>query len=254
VIVAASIALIQLQAARSGRPGAITIAVQSVAVWFESAVALVENAARSSAAGVASLPRLSAENATLRTEVHALRLQNRRLKEALAEAPDAAALLRAQATFPNGIPARVVGYDPENVARTVTIDRGSRAGVHRGAGVLTDDGAVGRVLVVTPFSATVQLITDATSKIPAVVQRGRWWGIATGLPQSGGLGLAYVSQDAKIRVGDVVVTGEGHSFHAGIPIGRIAKISYSRGALYQTATLTPAAGISALDRVVVVAP
>ncbi|MBV9103683.1 MAG: rod shape-determining protein MreC [Candidatus Eremiobacteraeota bacterium] len=252
VIIAASIALVQLQAARNGRPSVFTVAVQSVAVWLESSVASVESGARSTAAGIVSLPRLARENADLRAQVHALKRENRHLSETLAEDPDAGALLRGQFAYPTGVAARVVGYDPEKVSHTVTIDRGSRAGVRREAGVLTDDGAVGRVLAVTPFAATVLLITDATSKIPAVVQRGRWWGIATGSPQTGGVVLEYVSQDAKMRAGDLVVTGEGRSFHAGIPIGTIASVSASHGALYQTASLTPTARLGALDRVLVV--
>ena len=58
IVVAALIALIQLDAARSGRPGAIGIAVQSVAVWVESAVAAAGNAARSWAGAVVAIPRL----------------------------------------------------------------------------------------------------------------------------------------------------------------------------------------------------
>jgi rod shape-determining protein MreC len=253
IIVAALIGLIQLQALRSGRPSAISVVVQSVAVWCESAVSTSVNGVRSAAAAVVSLPTLARDNARLRTDMHALKAENRRLNEALAEQPDALALLRAQDAFPGGIAARVVGYDPENVARTVTIDHGSRASVKPGAGVVTDDGAIGRVLNATPFAATVQLVTDATSEIPAVVQRGRWWGIATGVPQSGQVALEFVSQDAKIRVGDLVVTGEGRSFQAGVPIGRIVKIEYPQGALYQTAIVTPAVRLGRLDRVLVLA-
>ena len=36
------------------------------------------------------------------------------------------------------------------------------------------------------------------------------------MPQSTQIALEYVSQDAKLRIGDVVVTGEGRSFHAGL--------------------------------------
>jgi rod shape-determining protein MreC len=135
----------------------------------------------------------------------------------------------------------------------VTIDRGARAGVRRNEGVVSDEGAVGRVAGVTPFASTVQLLTDATSNVPAVVQRGRWWGIATGVPQGDGVALEYVSQDAKLRIGDLVVTGEGRSFHAGYAIGRVAKVFHPEGALYQTAVLSPATRFGSLHGVVVLA-
>jgi cell shape-determining protein MreC len=64
--------------------------------------------------------------------------------------------------------------------------------------------------------------------------------------------LQYVSQDAKLHVGDRVVTGEGRSFHAGILIGRIKQIEpAAAGALDQTAIVQPAADLGALSRVVV---
>jgi rod shape-determining protein MreC len=251
IIIAALIALVQVQAARSGRPGALGIAAQSIAVWFQSAVALAVGSARSSVDAVVSLPQLAHDNAELRAELHALKLENHRLTEQLAQEPDAAALLRAQLANPQTVAARVVGYDPEGVEQTVILDHGSHSGIHPGAGVITDEGIVGRVAAVTPFAATVQLVTDGSSKIPAVIQRGRWWGIATGVPQSTQIALEYISQDAKLRVGDVVVTGEGRSFHAGWPIGRVVKIYFPQGALYQTAVVAPSAGMSKLDRVLV---
>jgi rod shape-determining protein MreC len=251
VIAAALIARVQIDAARRGKPSAIDVAVSSVAVLAQSATTATTGALRAAGAAVVTLPRLEVENKQLRAQTRALKRENARLAEALAQTPEGVALARAAARTPAGISATTVGYDPENIARTVTIDRGTRSGVRLEAGVVTDDGVVGRVLAVTPFASTVQLLTDATSKIPAVVQRGRWWGIATGVPQSDAVALQYVSQDARLRAGDLVVTGEGRSFHAGLPIGRIAKIFHPEGALYQTAMLTPAVRFGRLSGVLV---
>jgi cell shape-determining protein MreC len=93
-------------------------------------------------------------------------------------------------------------------------------------------------------------VNDPTSKLPAVVQRGRWWAIAVGT--STRVRLQYVSQDAKLRVGDRVVTGEGRSFRAGVLIGRVKEVApFSAGALDQTAIVQPAVDVSALSRVLV---
>lgn len=251
VIAAALIALVQIGAARRGKPSAIDVTVSSVAVFAQSATAATAGALRAAGGAVVNLPRLEADNAALRAQTRALKLDNRQLAEALAQVPDSLALARAAARTQGGISATAVGYDPENIARTITIDRGTRSGVQLEAGVVTDDGVVGRVLAATPFASTVQMLTDATSKIPAVVQRGRWWGIATGVPQSEAVALEYVSQDAKLRRGDLVVTGEGRSFHAGLPIGRISKVFHPEGALYQTAILTPAARFGRIQGVLV---
>jgi rod shape-determining protein MreC len=122
--------------------------------------------------------------------------------------------------------------------------------VHRDEGVLAANGIVGRIVAVAPFSSTVLLATDYTSRIPIVVQRGRWWGIARGNLTS--VIVEYIPQDAPLRVGDVVVTGEGRSFHSGVPVGTVTAIERGDATLYQTAVLKPSVDFGALDRVVVI--
>jgi rod shape-determining protein MreC len=249
VIVAALIALIQLDAAKSGKASIISIAVGSTALFAQSALAQSGGAVRSLVAMLGEAPHLVAGNAELGAQNSALRAENARLREALAEAPEAQAIERVASGESSAIVASIVGYDPENVSRTVIVDRGSEAGVKPDDGVIDDDGVVGRVIDVAPYSSTVLLITDGASKVPAVVQRGRWWGIATGT--NARVRLQYVSQDAKLNVGDVVVTGEGRSFHAGLVIGRISQIDHPEGALYQTALVEPAVEFGRLARVVI---
>jgi rod shape-determining protein MreC len=238
-----------LEAVKSGKPSIIAVGVTAVAVWTQSAVAATASALAGAGTSLAEAPRLYAENADLRARNDALREENGRLREAIAAAPDAAAIARAAARE-DGIAATTIGYDPENLSRTITIDRGSEAGVRRDDGVIDDDGVVGRVVDTTPFTSSVLLLTDGASKVPAVVQRGRWWGIATGTNSR--VRLEYVSQDARLAVGDVVVTGEGRSFHAGLAIGRIAAIDHPEGALYQAAVVEPAVAFGRLGHVLVI--
>jgi rod shape-determining protein MreC len=249
VIVTALIALVQLDAAKTGKPGIIAIAVGSTALVAQSTIATASSALRSVGAAIADVPRLSAENAALRVRARALAAENARLNEALADAPEARALAREAAREPRGIVARTIGYDPENVSRQLTLDRGLAQGIHIDDGVVDEDGVVGRVIAATPFESTVLLVTDGASKVPAVVQRGRWWGIATGTGSR--IRLQYVSQDAKLRVGDVVVTGTGRSFAAGLTIGRISHIDHPEGGLYQTAAVEPAVPFGRISRVIV---
>ena len=252
MIVASSIALIQLESLKTGKPSVIAVAVASVAVYAQSATAAVQGVARGAAASVADAPRLAAQNQALRDKNRTLRLENERLREALAAAPDATAIADANARFGPGVEATVVGYDPEALSRTVTLDRGALAGIKSNDGVLDDDGVVGRVVATAPLSSTVLLVTDGASKVPAIVQRGRWWGIATGTNTS--VRLEYVSQDAKLKVGDAVVTGEGRSFRAGLVIGSVTRIDHPEGALYQTALVTPSVAFGRLSHVLVVSP
>ncbi|HMD02665.1 MAG TPA: rod shape-determining protein MreC, partial [Candidatus Baltobacteraceae bacterium] len=144
---------------------------------------------------------------------------------------------------------QTVGYDPEGVLRIATLDRGSRAGIQLDDAVINGDGAVGRVVEVTPFFSKVLLIVDPSSKLPVLVQKGRWWGIAAGT--GGRLEMQYVAQDAKLRIGQTIVTGAGRSFRSGITVGRIAAIFRPEGALYQTALVEPAVRFGRLGPVLV---
>jgi rod shape-determining protein MreC len=243
VIVAALIALVQLDAAKSGKPSILADAVTSTAFVLQSTVTTVAGAVHGMGAGIAAAPHLATQNAELREK-------NRALREALALSPEATEIASAASAIPGGIEASTIGYDPENIDRVITLDRGSRAGIAPDDGVVNEDGVVGRIVSATPLESTVLLVTDGASKVPAVVQRGRWWGIATGT--NGRIRLEYISQDAKLRVGDAVVTGAGRSFRAGLPLGTIARIDHPDGALYQSALLDPAAAFGRISRVIVV--
>jgi len=185
----------------------------------------------------------------LRTRNQRLVEENDRLAE-LASASAQQSALRPVVDLYHGIEARVIGFPPENESRAVTIDKGSLAGVRADEGVVAAGGAVGRVIAVAPLSSTVVLVTDYTSRIPAVVRRGRWWGIARGNLTS--VVDDYIEQDAPLRVGDVVVTGEGRSFHSGVPIGTVTQVERGTATLYQTVVLQTSVDLGALDRVVVV--
>ena len=126
-----------------------------------------------------ALPSLERENAALRARNRRLTEENARLHE-LAAAYAAESSVVPVVDLYHGIEARVIGFPPENESRAVTIDKGFRAGVRATTGVLAAGGMVGRVVAVGPFSSTVLLATDYTSRIPAIVRRGRWWGIARG--------------------------------------------------------------------------
>ncbi|MGH7738482.1 MAG: rod shape-determining protein MreC [Candidatus Tyrphobacter sp.] len=249
IIIAAALLLVQVGAARSGKPGPLIWAGSAVVAFVEGLASAAVGGVRTAGGTVVSVPEMTSENAALRLQNGRLAEQNARLAEALAQARAAAAIDPAATANPDGIEARVIGFPPENDARAITIDRGSRSGVKQDDGVVTADGVVGRIAQVGPFSSEVLLVTDYTCRIPAIVRRGRWWGIAQGNLTS--VRLQYVSQDASLRVGDVVVTGNGRSFGSGVPIGTIVAIDRNDAALYQTAVIRPAVELGALGRVVV---
>jgi rod shape-determining protein MreC len=248
LIVAAVVSLIQLEAAKSGKPSIIATAVTSTLVFAQEAVASIGDGARGLGTTLGNAPGLYKENGELRAQNAALVAENARLQEALAQVPSLRDIIAAGQTQ-HGIVADTIGFDPENATRSIVIDRGSDAGVKRDMGVIDEHGVVGRVVAVNRSTSTVLLVTDGASKVPAIVQRGRWWGIATGTNSR--MRMQYVSQDAKLRIGDAVVTGKGISFAAGLLIGKIAEIDHPEGSLYQTALVEPAVAFGRLTHVLV---
>jgi rod shape-determining protein MreC len=250
IIVAALVALVQVSAARSGGSSPLSSVVDSVAQLFQTAAGSSTVAVRGGLMSLAQTPGMMGDNSRLSAENARLSQENAHLQEQLAAAGAERSLAPTLSAYSRSIEGRVIGFPPENESQTVTINKGAHDGINRDDGVVNAKGVVGRVLEVTPFASKIVLITDYTSSVPAMVQRGRWWGIAKGNLTS--VRLEYISQDAPIRVGDRVVTGEAHSFHSGEPIGIIRKIERSDTGLYQTAVVTPSADLSALDHVVVI--
>jgi rod shape-determining protein MreC len=251
IIVAALLALLQLDYVRSGKTNPVVAGITATTTWLQLAAVTVTNGTRTGIATIANVPQLARENATLAEQVRALTDRNRELDETLSRVPAEAALARAQMHAPDGIEATVIGFDPENAMRTITLDKGTRDGVHRDDGVMTGEGVVGRIIESDPLSSKVLLLNDPTSRLPALVQRGRWWAIAVGTQTR--VKLRFISQDAHLRAGDQVVTGEGRSFHAGVLIGRIRSVDpMNAGALDQSAIVDPAAPLGALTRVLIV--
>ncbi|HEV3152528.1 MAG TPA: rod shape-determining protein MreC [Candidatus Baltobacteraceae bacterium] len=250
IIVTALIALVQVSAARAGTASPLTTTVSGAALFFEEAASFAVSALRGGTQAAAELPSLAHDNQGLRARNLQLEQENARLHELVAAYRQEIAIAPRVAEYPRALEARVIGYPPEGAVQSVTIDKGTRNGVSRDDGVLSAEGVVGRVVEAGPFTSKVALITDFTSTIPAIVQRGRYWGVAKGNETS--VRLDYVSQDAPLRVGDRIVTGEARSFHSGALIGTIQQIERSDSNLYQTAVVKPAVDFSRLDRLVVV--
>ncbi|MEI7730575.1 MAG: rod shape-determining protein MreC [Verrucomicrobiota bacterium] len=150
-------------------------------------------------------------------------------------------------------PVRVIGRDPANWWRTVTIDAGSDQGVCDNAAILTEEGLIGRVSELHSSSARVVLLGDPKCRVAAAVPEAKDSGIISpgpaGIWDHQFVTLGYLSRGAELRPGQRVFTsGMGGIFHRGIPIGQILDI-HSVDGLYMEARVKLAANLSALDEV-----
>ncbi|MDQ1520551.1 MAG: rod shape-determining protein MreC, partial [Actinomycetota bacterium] len=111
--------------------------------------------------GVFSSGSLETENRQLRARIDELKSQARASKSAALELDQ----LKRATDLPvladvARVVARVVNTSAGNFESTVTLDRGSNAGVMKDMPVLVHDGVVGRVVQVWRDGCKVQLVTD----------------------------------------------------------------------------------------------
>jgi rod shape-determining protein MreC len=211
----------------------------------------------------AALPRaeLARRIESLRRENQQLRIQATQAAEVLQENER----LRQQIGWRQHLQpwkprfARVLLRDPANWWRTVQIDLGRRDGLRENLPVLSPEGyLVGRTAAVSLLRSQVVLIGNPDCKVGARVQNDAR---DTGVLGAGGpfdnslLTLSYLSRNAGLKPGQNVVTsGLGGIFPAGIPIGKIVDSRPVEYGYYLEARVKPAANLGALEEVWVLMP
>ena len=203
-----------------------------------------------------SLSAVRAENSALRAEVQALRLNLQRFEATLRENQRLRALLDSPSMSNERVQgAELIGLESTDAQRLVTIDRGSRNGVFRGQPVLDASGVLGQVLHVSPYSATVMLITDSRHALPVRVDRTGLLAVARGQHGSDRVVLNFVPNNANLELGDTVVTsGLGGRFPEGYSVGRIVALDTHPGAPFARVEVEPEARLSSAREVLLVWP
>ncbi len=191
------------------------------------------------------------QNEALRAENDALKLRISQLESKAEEADRLAGLLTFKQAH-DRVPmlmARVIGASAGTASRTVEIDRGERDGVRRNMGVITPDGAVGKIIEVYRDNAQVLLLTDKDGGAGAMLLDTRSQGPVKGNGDPT-LSMNYVATDEKVNVGDKVVTsGMDKIFPRDIPVGTV--IEAKPGTTFKQIKVKPAANLERLEEVIV---
>lgn len=126
-------------------------------------------------------------------------------------------------------------------AGTVTINKGSDDGIRDGSAVMVGDGQLlGTVTAVDTSSATVRLVHQRQSKVPAAIWgRTRTIGLVEG--QNGSvLHMEFIPVDATINEGDLVVTsGLDGALPPNIVIGLVTSVIREDTAPFLEALIEP---------------
>ena len=204
------------------------------------------------------LRELRQQNEELEAENARLLLEIVRLREIEVEAALQRDLLNFAQSHPSfdiqgaHIVGMVIGRDPSNLQRYVTLDVGRKAGVARNMPVVTNRGLVGRISEVGDSWSRVLLITDVSSSVNAITQSTRATGLVQGRPD--GLPVMRdIPQGDTVSVGDTVFTsGLGGNFPRQILIGQITAVERNDYDLYQMAIIQPTVDFDHLEMVLII--
>lgn len=187
-----------------------------------------------------SKARLQAENESLRAENRKIFLDAMRYEELLRENEALRKLLNAKTTL--GVESRL--FDVRNIlsdgfSQFLVIDGGSDDGIKVGMPVVADAGLAGQISRVSKRTSLVQLVQDKGLSVPVLFEGSNVLGIV----QGAGDGNTLVSRDlrynAKIKVGDHVVTsGLDGIYPRGIPVGVVKSARPSNSGVFSEVSIS----------------
>ncbi len=198
----------------------------------------------------------------LKRESERLQIENERLKiisQKYLQALDENNHLRGLIDFKKASPfkmsaARVIKRVSTTWWNTMIIDKGLLDGLATDTPVISANGLIGKTGKMAPHMAEVILLTDemcrVSSKIEGTLEQGIISGERAGLEMRPDLRLRYLNRNALINPGsNVLSTGEGGVFPAGLLIGRVKR--FENKDITGEAVVEPAVDFSMLEYVFV---
>lgn len=193
-----------------------------------------------------------------------LELQNKRLVEALSFTESQKQMNNYRFRI-----ADVIAYNPDRLNHTIQINLGEKDGIKPNMAVVSVDGLAGRVVQVSSFYSTVQLLTGINdtayigdgsfigSKAIAVTVKGKEssFGVIEkfDLDDTQTLIVTKIETTDPMEVGDTIITsGRGRIFPSGIEVGKVTSIEVGEFGITYKAAVEPFASFHHLREVFVV--
>jgi rod shape-determining protein MreC len=227
---------------------------------LEGAVASAADGVANVASAIAEIDTLRIDNAALRDENERLQNENARLGEVKRENDELTALLQLQSGFDHTtVATRVIGRDPVENRRAVTLDKGTDDGIEAGDVVVVQGGAVaGRVTDVGPNFAKVTLISDSSSTMVGQLQSSGATGDIVG--ETGDVLIMRnidasvdIAPDEEVFTAGIELNGGIRSpYPKGLLVGSVVDVSPATNDVVQTAFVAPAANLDSFELALVI--
>jgi rod shape-determining protein MreC len=214
----------------------------------------------SAVGAVSEIDRLHTDNDALRRENDQLTAENARAQALQRENEQLSALLQLRSGFSYKTAAAVViARESSEVRRSVTLSKGSDAGIAKGNVVIAEGGAlVGRVADVGPNFSIVTLISDRTSTVIGQTETNAAKGDVVG-QLGGALIMENIDSTETVQPGEQVLTagielpgGIRSPFPKGLLIGQVSDVRHEASSVVQTAYLQSTIDLEKVAYVLVV--
>jgi rod shape-determining protein MreC len=193
------------------------------------------------------LGRLNAErlltNARLQ-RLSALEAENARLRDLL----EARTQVRDEVRV-----AQIMAVDANPYRHNIVIDAGESENAYDGQALIDADGVIGQIIETGLTTSQAILISDPSHSLPVEVNRTGLRTIANGTGDFGRLDLPFITNNADIRPGDLLVTsGLGGAFPAGYPVAVIDIVNRIPQEPFADVTAIPAASLDQVREVMLI--
>lgn len=198
------------------------------------------------------------ENKRLKAQLDDFTLVRAQLDEVKMENERLAALIDKKESLLEYDPvyATVIARNPDQWEEKIIVNKGKRHGVEKNMAVMTADGLIGKVVVVTANTAEIELLfsNNPNYRISAKAKGDKdVFGLIEGFDmERSEMLLKRIDSSFKVEPGQKVVSsGLGGIFPQGLLIGEVTEVSTDDYGLTQMAYVKPAANFALLDQVVI---
>ena len=243
----------------SGEADPLSNIVNTIAAPVRGGVAAAADWVEGAYAYVFRRGELEDELDALRRQVGELQEKVRQGEEASRENEQLRDLLGLQARRRDFVfeAAKVTARSTANWESTLTLSKGSAAGIEAGDCVVTQTGVLVGVVAETGLNwSTVSTIINTETEIGGIVTRTYSAGVLEGdfsLMNEGKLKLNYLPEGAQLVTGDEVLTsGRGEVFPSGLEVGRVEGVFTDPSGQTRYAVVTPSVALDSLIEVFVI--
>lgn len=187
--------------------------------------------------------------AALQSEVNTLKNENTSLREIVDKESSLREYVPIQAT--------VIARNPDQWEEKIILDKGTTHGVEVNMAVMTAQGLIGKISLVTPLTSEVELIqtNNPNFRVSAVIQgeNEEIFGLIEGFDvERNELIMKRIDSSLEVKEGELVISsGLGGIFPKGILIGEITEVTTDDFGLTKMAYIKPAGDFSMLQDVII---